>query len=63
MLNVSRPHLIKLLEAGEIQYRKTGSHRRVRYEDVVAYKQAQRAESKNLLTELAEQAQDDDLGY
>lgn len=63
MLNVSRPHLIKLLEAGEIQYTKTGSHRRVRYEDVVAYKQAQRAESRRLLAELAEQAQDDDLGY
>lgn len=63
MLNISRPHLIKLLEVGEIQFTKTGSHRRIRYNDVVAYKQAQLAESKRLLAELAEQAQQDDLGY
>ncbi|MES1953784.1 helix-turn-helix domain-containing protein [Salinisphaera hydrothermalis] len=63
MLNISRPHLIKLLENGEIQFTKTGSHRRIRYEDIVAYKQAQRTESRRLLAELAEQAQDDNLGY
>ena len=29
LLGVSRPHLIKLLEAGELPYHKAGSHRRI----------------------------------
>ena len=29
ILGVSRPHLIKLIEAGNIPYRKVGSHRRI----------------------------------
>ena len=38
VLNVSRPFLIKLLEDNAIPHRKVGKHRRVRMEDVMAYK-------------------------
>lgn len=38
LLNVSRPHMIKLLESGEISYHKTGKHRRVRFADLMDYK-------------------------
>jgi excisionase family DNA binding protein len=37
ILNVSRPFLIGLLDAGQIGYRKVGSHRRVRAESLMAY--------------------------
>ena len=38
ILNVSRPYVIKLLEAGEMAYRMVGSHRRIPLRDVFSYK-------------------------
>ncbi len=39
MLEVSRPFLVKLIENKEIPHHKVGTHRRLRAEDVLAYKQ------------------------
>jgi len=63
MLNVSRPHLIDLLETGKIGFRKVGTHRRIRVGDLLGYQQADQAERKAALDELSQEAQKLGLGY
>lgn len=52
MLGVSRPTLVRLLEAGEIPFDKPGRHRRVRLDDLLAYQSSFRAERREALREL-----------
>ena len=63
MLNVSRPFLVKLLEAGAIPHRKVGAHRRILMADIMAYKQADDDKRKAIVEELAAEAQHHGLGY
>lgn len=44
LLGVSRPTVIKLLDAGQIPFFRTGSHRRVRLHDVLAFREQRRAQ-------------------
>ncbi len=57
-LNVSRPYLIKLLDRGAMRFRKVGSHRRVRREDVVGLKREQDEASEVAMRKLAAQARE-----
>ena len=52
MLGVSRPFLIRVLEAGEIPYRKVGRHRRVLMKDVLLHKQTTQVNRSAALDEL-----------
>jgi len=62
-LEMSRPSLLKLLELGEIRFRKVGKHRRVLFQDVVKYRKHSMSDRHEALDELARQAQQLGLGY
>lgn len=63
VLNVSRPFLIKLLDENELPHRKVGKHRRIRVEDVMAYKSRIDREREAVLDQLAREAQEAGMGY
>ncbi|NLB31598.1 MAG: helix-turn-helix domain-containing protein [Alcaligenaceae bacterium] len=63
MLNVSRPHLVKLLENDEIPFHRTGKHRRVKFADLMQYKESRQRQSEEAMAELAAQAQELNMGY
>lgn len=63
LLNVSRPHLIKLLEDGQLPFSKVGTHRRISLENLLAYKRRRDEASEAAAQELVDQAQTLDLGY
>lgn len=52
ILGCSRPHLVKLLEEGKINYTKVGKHRRILFEDVIQYKEVMKAEQKKYIIEM-----------
>lgn len=58
ILNVSRPYLIKLLDQRDIPHTMTGSHRRVRLDDLMAYKQKRDRERREALRELTRLSQE-----
>jgi len=63
LLNVSRPHVIKLLNDGKIPFHYAGRHRRIRYDDLMDYKAKQRKGSLEAMEDLQRQAQEEDMGY
>ena len=50
MIGCSRPHLVKLLEEGQIAYTKVGKHRRIKFEDVMNYRnQLKHQQKQNII--------------
>lgn len=52
LLNVSRQYLVRLVDEGRIPYTRTGKHRRLRIEDVLAFKEKRDHERQAALTDL-----------
>lgn len=63
LLNISRPYLNKLLDNGELEHHKVGTHRRVRFEDLEKFRLKREQERQDSLSELARQAQEEGMGY
>ena len=62
-LGVSRPYLVGLVEKGELPHEKVGTHRRIYFRDLLAYRKRRMGKSKAALDALATQAQKLGMGY
>ena len=62
-LNVSRPFVVKEIEEGRIPCRMVGTHRRIAFEDLVAYGKRMREKQATALDRMAENARELGLEY
>ena len=62
-LNVSRPFLVRLLETGQMPFRKVGTHRRVAFSELLKYRERTMAETRQAAAELTALSQELGLGY
>ncbi len=58
LLGVSRPHLVKLLDAGDIPFTKTGRNRCVRFGDVNGYRTRRDHERRDRLRSFIESSEE-----
>jgi excisionase family DNA binding protein len=58
LLNVSRQYLVRLLDESRLPFRKTGKHRRLRIEDVLAFKEARDKDRRVGLRVLSQMTQE-----
>ena len=63
LLNVSRPYMAKLLDEGKIPGRTVGKYRRVRFDDLMAFKQKDDDARSKVLDQLTAEAQELGMGY
>jgi len=63
LLGVSRPYLIRLIDQGVIPCEWVGSHRRIRVEDVLAYRRSRQAKQRAALRDLAEETESAGVRY
>ncbi len=53
-LNVSRPFVVKEIEAGRLPCRKVNSHRRIEFEELLRYQEAQKQRAEAALRKLGQ---------
>ena len=54
LLGISRTHLVKLLDEGKVASWKVGTHRRVKLQDLMTYRDQRNAERQQALQDLAD---------
>ncbi len=52
ILGCSRPHLVKLLEDGNIAFTKVGKHRRIKFDDVMNYRKRMKEQQKQNIIDI-----------
>ena len=62
-LNISRPFLIKEIEAGRLVHRMVGTHRRIRFSDLMDYAKTMRLKQQEALDKKAANAREIGLEY
>ncbi|WP_250495009.1 excisionase family DNA-binding protein [Caballeronia sp. GAWG1-1] len=62
-LNVSRPFVVKEIEAGRLPHRMVGTHRRVAFGDLMAYANQMRERQESALDRMADNARELGLDY
>ncbi len=57
-LHVSRPFLVKQLDAGEIPFHMVGTHRRILMSDIIEYKRKRKERTQEILQQMREEAEE-----
>jgi excisionase family DNA binding protein len=57
LLGVSRPYLVRLIDQGQLGCRMVGTHRRLRVEEVLAYRRVRQTERRDALKELTAESE------
>lgn len=52
ILGCSRPYLVKLLEDGKIAFTKVGKHRRIKFDDIITYRNQMKAQQKQNIIDI-----------
>jgi excisionase family DNA binding protein len=63
LLHVSRPHLVQLLDRGDIGHHMVGTHRRINIEDVLSFRRQLRTNRQRKLAELTRASEELEGGY
>ena len=63
LLNVSRPYMVKLLDEGKLPCRNVGKFRRVRFDDLMAFRRKDDEARAKILDQLTAEAQELGMGY
>ena len=62
-LQVSRPHLVKLIKAGDLSCRLVGTHRRIKLNELIAYRAKADAAGRAARAQITQEAEEHGWGY
>jgi excisionase family DNA binding protein len=63
ILGVSRPFVIKQIREGKLKFQQVGTHRRIKYEDLMEFRRKSHETHNKAMDELVKEAQELGMGY